>query len=277
MTDTGCGMPPEVVSKAFEPFFTTKEPGKGTGLGLSIVYGLAVRAGGTAVIDTRPGAGTSVKLFFPRYVADASRTGGRTARGAAHTGRGRVLVIDASAVRAGETRRVLSDGGFDVAVLGRSADVLAAATSPEAPDLVLIGDLPGGDLAPVALADRLRVPNDFRDLAIAVARDHGNCHRALELRPGTVLDLLERCDALRRPERFHEFLIACEADFRGRTGFESRAYPQAEYLRAALAAASAAALAPGERAGLDGATIGARLRERRIEALGALKRSTASP
>ena len=159
VTDTGCGMPPEVVSKAFEPFFTTKEPGKGTGLGLSIVYGLAVRAGGTAVIDTRPGAGTSVKLFFPRYVADASRSGGRTARGAAHTGRGRVLVIDASAVRAGETRRVLSEGGFDVAVLGRSADVLAAATSPEAPDLVLIGDLPGGDLAPVALADRLRLLN----------------------------------------------------------------------------------------------------------------------
>ena len=128
-----------------------------------------------------------------------------------------------------------------------------------------------------ALADRLRVPNDFRDLAIAVARDHGNCHRALELRPGTVLELLERCDALRRPERFHEFLIACEADFRGRTGFESRPYPQADYLRAALATASAAALAPAERAGLDGATIGTRLRERRIEALGALRRATASP
>jgi len=127
------------------------------------------------------------------------------------------------------------------------------------------------------LADRLRVPNDFRDLALAVARDHGNCHRALELRPGTVMDLLERCDALRRPERFHEFLTACEADFRGRTGFESLPYPQADYLRAALAAATSAALAPEERAGLDGAAIGARLRERRLEALAALPRATASP
>jgi tRNA nucleotidyltransferase (CCA-adding enzyme) len=128
-----------------------------------------------------------------------------------------------------------------------------------------------------ALADRLRVPNDFRDLAIAVARDHGNCHRALELRPGTVLDLLERCDALRRSERFLDFLMACEADFRGRTGFESLPYPQADYLRSALAAASSAALTPAERAGLDGAAIGARLRERRVEVLAALGRPTGSP
>jgi tRNA nucleotidyltransferase (CCA-adding enzyme) len=130
-----------------------------------------------------------------------------------------------------------------------------------------------------SLADRLRVPNDFRDLAIAVARDHGLCHRALELRAGTVLELLERCDALRRPERFAEFLLACEADFRGRTGFETRPYPQATFLAAALLAAAGAALPPAERAGLDGAAIGMRLRERRLAALTALPRPapTASP
>lgn len=130
-----------------------------------------------------------------------------------------------------------------------------------------------------ALADRLKVPNDFRDLAIAVARDHGLCHRALELRPSTVLELLERCDALRRRERFQQFLLACEADYRGRTGFEERPYPQASFLAAALAAAAAATLEATERAGLDGAEIGARLRERRIAAIAALPRPapTASP
>jgi Histidine kinase-, DNA gyrase B-, and HSP90-like ATPase len=159
VSDTGCGMPPEVVSKAFEPFFTTKEPGKGTGLGLSIVYGLAARAGGTAVIDTRPGAGTSVKLFFPRHLPATPPAVARAPRGAAPAERGRVLVIDAAAERAAETRRVLSEGGFDVAVHGRSAEVLEAATAPDCPDLVLIGDLPNGDLAPVALADRVRLLN----------------------------------------------------------------------------------------------------------------------
>jgi tRNA nucleotidyltransferase (CCA-adding enzyme) len=118
-----------------------------------------------------------------------------------------------------------------------------------------------------ALAARLRVPNDCRELALLVARHHGLCHRALELRPSTVLELLEHCDALRRPERFEEFLLACEADMRGRTGFEDYAYRQRAYLRAALAAAQATVLDPTERAGLDGAAIGARLREARLAAL----------
>ena len=118
-----------------------------------------------------------------------------------------------------------------------------------------------------ALAERLRIPNDFRELAVAVARDHGNCHRAMQLRPATVLDLLERCDALRRPERFAEFLLACEADFRGRDGFAARPYPQAPFLAAALAAVAAATLPADERAGLAGPQIGARLRARRLAAL----------
>jgi len=88
-----------------------------------------------------------------------------------------------------------------------------------------------------ALCERLRAPLECRDLAIMVARDHGNAHRALELRPATVLELLERADALRRPERFEDFLAACAADFHGRDGHRERPYPQAEYLRATLNAA----------------------------------------
>jgi tRNA nucleotidyltransferase (CCA-adding enzyme) len=117
------------------------------------------------------------------------------------------------------------------------------------------------------LADRLRVPNDFRELAVAVARWHGLCHRALELRPSTLLELLEHLDAFRRPERFAEFLVACEADIRGRAGLEERPYPQAEHLREARRLAAAVVLAPEERQGLAGPEIGRRVRERRVAAL----------
>lgn len=90
-----------------------------------------------------------------------------------------------------------------------------------------------------ALCERIRVPADCRDLAIAVARDHGIVHRALELRPGTVIELLERVDAFRRPERFEDFLRACECDFRGRPGYEDLPFPALDHLRQALQAALA--------------------------------------
>jgi tRNA nucleotidyltransferase (CCA-adding enzyme) len=127
-----------------------------------------------------------------------------------------------------------------------------------------------------SLCDRLRIPNDFRELALAVARWHGLCHRALELRPSTVLELLEHLDAFRRPERFAEFLLACEADARGRAGLEARNYPQAAYLAEARRLAAAAVLGAEERAGLKGAEIGERLRKRRTEALQQLPRATPS-
>ncbi len=88
-----------------------------------------------------------------------------------------------------------------------------------------------------AVCARLRVPNDCRDLAVVVAREHGNIHRSMEMGAAAVTRLLERCDALRKPSRFVEVLQACEADVRGRKGFESRAYPQAQRLWEALGAA----------------------------------------
>ncbi len=88
------------------------------------------------------------------------------------------------------------------------------------------------------LCSRLRIPNDYRDLAVLVARHHGVVHRAFELRAATVLDLFAHTDALRRPERFEQFLLACEADARGRKGLEQRAYPQGDWLRDALSAAA---------------------------------------
>jgi tRNA nucleotidyltransferase (CCA-adding enzyme) len=87
------------------------------------------------------------------------------------------------------------------------------------------------------LCERLRVPNDCRDLAVLVAREHGNIHRVMEMRAAALVRLLERSDAIRKPARFAEALQACEADARGRLGFEMRDYPQAERLRVALVAA----------------------------------------
>ncbi|MGB5250847.1 MAG: multifunctional CCA addition/repair protein [Gammaproteobacteria bacterium] len=115
------------------------------------------------------------------------------------------------------------------------------------------------------LARRLRIPNECRDLALLVSRYHCLAHRAAELRADTILKLLERLDAFRRPQRFEAFLIACEADLRGRTGFEHRAYPQATLLRAACDAASAVEV--DRSPGLSGEDIGRRLRQGRLQAV----------
>ena len=88
------------------------------------------------------------------------------------------------------------------------------------------------------MAKRLPVPRACRDLGMIVAEYHKHCHRVLELRDKTVVKVLEKTDAFRRQQRFEQYLFACEADARGRTGFENRDYPQAAYLRSAFAAAS---------------------------------------
>jgi tRNA nucleotidyltransferase (CCA-adding enzyme) len=118
-----------------------------------------------------------------------------------------------------------------------------------------------------ALCARLKVPNGFRDLAVLTARHHAVVHRAAELRPSTVLKLLETTDAFRRPERFEEMLQACEADARGRTGLEAQPYPQRDLLRRARAAAAAVSLDENERQGLAGPAIGEKMREKRLAAI----------
>lgn len=117
-----------------------------------------------------------------------------------------------------------------------------------------------------ALCQRIRVPNECRDLALMTARYHGDVHRAQQLRPNTILKMLEATDALRRAERFEQFLQACECDARGRPGFETCDYPAADYLHTALTAAQrvdAGAIAQ------RGATtdIGDRIRAARLQAI----------
>jgi tRNA nucleotidyltransferase (CCA-adding enzyme) len=118
-----------------------------------------------------------------------------------------------------------------------------------------------------ALCKRLRIPNDFRDVAVKVARFHSHCHRAFDLRPGTLLETLMSLDAFRQPGHLEEFLLACEADIRGRTGLEDRPYPQADLFRAACAAARAVNAQALAEQGLQGAALGERLRELRTQAV----------
>lgn len=118
-----------------------------------------------------------------------------------------------------------------------------------------------------ALCRRLRAPNDFRELALLTGRHHGLCHRAEELRPATMLDLLQSLDAFRRPERFEKFLLACEADHRGRPGYEQRPYPQAARLRQARDTALAVEVAPLTARGLEGPALAEALRQARVTAI----------
>jgi tRNA nucleotidyltransferase (CCA-adding enzyme) len=122
------------------------------------------------------------------------------------------------------------------------------------------------------LCRRLKVPNDHRDLAVLVARFHGLCHRAVTLKPATLLKLLEDLDALRRPERFQLFLQACEADARGRQGSEDRDYPQARFLQRVHAAVMAVTAAPLLDQGLSGIKLAEALRQHRIRTVADLER-----
>jgi tRNA nucleotidyltransferase (CCA-adding enzyme) len=121
-----------------------------------------------------------------------------------------------------------------------------------------------------ALSDRLHLPGEYRDLGVIVARYHGNVHRAFELKPKTILQILEKTDALRRPERFAQALLACEADSRGRLGLEDSPYPQREYLKAARDAAAAVKPTAEEIAAHGGAGIAQRLHERRARTIAEL-------
>jgi len=118
-----------------------------------------------------------------------------------------------------------------------------------------------------ALCNRLAVPNDYRDLAVIVSAYHTHCHRGPHLTAKTVLQTLENTDALRRPERFNDFLITCEADARGRTGFENRHYPQVSYFQEALAICQSIGIDQVDQSKYQGAQIGEQLRQLRLAAL----------
>ncbi|WKV83678.1 multifunctional CCA addition/repair protein [Pseudomonas sp. B24_DOA] len=118
-----------------------------------------------------------------------------------------------------------------------------------------------------AVNERFKVPKDCQELALLVGQYHTHGHRALELKASTLLELLQSFDIYRRPQRFEEFIVACEMDARGRKGLEQRSYPQADYLRGAAQAARAVAVQPLLEQGFKGPELGEALKRERLKAL----------
>ncbi|TKS60630.1 MAG: hypothetical protein EWM72_01180 [Nitrospira sp.] len=157
LQDTGHGMSEETQSHLFEPFFTTKEKGKGTGLGLSTVYGIVKQSGGTIGIESKPGRGTTCKIFFPRVDEDAQ--GSHVAGEAAGRARGRetiLLVEDDPAVR-GLVHEALRMNGYHVLVARHGIEALLSGAKHMGPIHLLLTDVVMPQMSGPEVAEKLTV------------------------------------------------------------------------------------------------------------------------
>jgi tRNA nucleotidyltransferase (CCA-adding enzyme) len=127
-----------------------------------------------------------------------------------------------------------------------------------------------------AVNERFKAPRDCQELALLVGEYHTHGHRALELKPSTLLELLQSFDVYRRPQRFEEFIAACEMDARGRKGLEQRSYPQADYLRGAATAARSVAVQPLLEKGFKGPELGEAIKRERLKALKTYKEAASA-
>jgi len=121
------------------------------------------------------------------------------------------------------------------------------------------------------VCQRLRIPNEYRDLAERTARFHLHYHRALELKPATVIKTLEQLDAYRKPERFEKFLLASEADARGRPGYENKIFPQGDFFRQAFIVSKDVGIDSLRELGFENMALANKIKEARIDAVAKLK------
>ncbi len=121
------------------------------------------------------------------------------------------------------------------------------------------------------VCQRLRIPNEYRDLAEHTARFHLHYHRALELKPATIVKTLEQLDAFRKPERFEKFLLACEADARGRPGYENKDFQQGSYFRQALNVTKDINIDELRSLGFENMALANKIKEVRVNAVAELK------
>jgi tRNA nucleotidyltransferase (CCA-adding enzyme) len=129
----------------------------------------------------------------------------------------------------------------------------------------------GADIV-LDVCKRLRVPNEYRDLAERTARFHLHYHRALELKPSTVVNTLEQLDAFRKPQRFEKFLLASEADARGRPGHEHSTFPQGAYFRTAFEQAQKVDIKSLVEAGYSNKELADKIREERTRLVAAIEK-----
>jgi CheY-like chemotaxis protein len=158
VSDTGSGMSEEVRASAFEPFFTTKDPGRGTGLGLSMVYGVAGQAGGTAVIESTPGKGTTVSLWLPRTEEPAAPERKPEAEAPEFARVLRVLLVDDDPAVRASASEMLRELGHAVTEADNGVEALTLLRTEQEYDLMLVDfampEMNGSDLAAAARVSR---------------------------------------------------------------------------------------------------------------------------
>jgi two-component system cell cycle sensor histidine kinase/response regulator CckA len=168
--DNGCGMPPEVRARVFEPFFTTKEPGKGTGLGLATCYGILRQAAGSIVVESEPGAGTSVHTYWPKARETSGARVSSLSRGGGARGHERILVVDDDHSVRRLASAILKLHGYSVRSAASAEEALGILESEPAPDLVLTDVVLTG-MNGWALTSRLRKLNPTIRVAIMSGYD----------------------------------------------------------------------------------------------------------
>jgi PAS domain S-box-containing protein len=197
ITDTGTGMPPDVVARAFEPFFTTKEVGKGTGLGLSMVYGFLKQSGGHAKIYSEPGIGTVVRLYLPRALAEDVRPTVAAAAPNLPAGNEIVLLVEDNPLVRAHTETQLQGLGYRVVSVGDAAEAIAWLKQAIKPDLLLTDVIMPGKMNGLELARHMRTR--WPDLNVLYMS--GYTHGAIA---GSIVDAPPGTHLLSKPFRLRE-------------------------------------------------------------------------
>jgi CheY-like chemotaxis protein len=156
VSDTGCGMTPEVRAHIFEPFFTTKEKGKGTGLGLATVHGIVKQSGGHVAVYTEPGVGTTFKVYLPRVQQAASRGGSHPGQVLIPRGTETVLLVEDDAAVRALTRQVLAGLGYTTLVAGDGSEAVRLAEGHGGAIDLLVTDVVLPEMGGRKVAERLR-------------------------------------------------------------------------------------------------------------------------
>ena len=219
VSDTGTGMPTEVIERAFEPFFTTKPPGHGTGLGLSMIYGFARQSHGHVAIDTELGVGTTVRLCLPRAMGEEHRTGGPApAEQTAPRGSESILLVDDNEAMRTVARRHLLALGYRVTSVENGPAALAALNADQSfdllfTDIVMPEGMSGYDLAEIAT-------RQWPELKVLFTTGYTRVHEGAEA---------DRRPLLQKPYRRHELAKQIRAVLDGDTAM--RAAPAQSYSR----------------------------------------------